>query len=31
MGGRRNVEIDVMGIDAQEEKCHTDEDMWWGF
>jgi len=28
---RRNVEMDAMGIDAQEEKCYTDEDMWRNF
>lgn len=28
---RRNVEMDAMGIDAQQEKVYTDEDMWKNF
>ena len=31
MSDRRNVEMDAMGIDAQREKCYTDEDMWREF
>jgi alkylation response protein AidB-like acyl-CoA dehydrogenase len=31
MTDRRNVEMDAMGIDAQREKCYTDEDMWRDF
>ena len=31
MSDRRNVEMDAMGIDAQREKCYTDEDMWRDF
>ena len=31
LSDRRNVEMDAMGIDAQKEKCYTDEDMWRNF
>jgi len=31
LSDRRNVELDAMGIDAQEEKIYTDEDMWKNF
>jgi len=31
LSDRRNVEMDAMGIDAQKEKCYTDEDMWKNF
>jgi alkylation response protein AidB-like acyl-CoA dehydrogenase len=31
LGDRRNVEMDAMGIDAQQEKIYTDEDMWRNF
>ena len=31
MSDRRNIEMDAMGIDAQKEKCYTDEDMWRDF
>ncbi len=31
LSDRRNVELDAMGIDAQKEKCYTDEDMWRDF
>jgi hypothetical protein len=31
LSDRRNVEMDAMGIDAQQEKCYTDEDMWRNF
>jgi alkylation response protein AidB-like acyl-CoA dehydrogenase len=31
LSDRRNVEMDAMGVDAQQEKCYTDEDMWRNF
>jgi acyl-CoA dehydrogenase len=31
MSDRRNIEMDAMGIDAEKEKCYTDEDMWRDF
>jgi acyl-CoA dehydrogenase len=31
LSDRRNVEMDAMGIDAQQEKVYTDEDMWKNF
>jgi len=31
LSDRRNVELDAMGIDAQQEKIYTDEDMWKGY
>jgi alkylation response protein AidB-like acyl-CoA dehydrogenase len=31
LSDRRNVEMDAMGIDAQQEKVYTDEDMWRNF
>jgi hypothetical protein len=31
LSDRRNVESDAMGIDAQQEKVFTDEDMWKNF
>jgi alkylation response protein AidB-like acyl-CoA dehydrogenase len=31
MSDRRNIEMDAIGIDAQKEKCFTDEDMWRDF
>jgi len=31
LSDRRNVEMDAMGIDAQQEKIYTDEDMWRNF
>jgi acyl-CoA dehydrogenase len=31
LSDRRNVEMDAMGMDAQQEKVYTDEDMWKNF
>jgi len=31
LSDRRNVEMDAMGLDAQQEKVYTDEDMWRNF
>jgi alkylation response protein AidB-like acyl-CoA dehydrogenase len=31
LSDRRNVEMDAMGMDAQQEKVFTDEDMWRNF
>jgi acyl-CoA dehydrogenase len=31
LSDRRNVELDAMGVDARNEKCYTDEDMWRDF
>ncbi len=31
LSDRRNVEMDALGTDAQQEKVYTDEDMWKNF
>lgn len=31
LSDRRNVELDALGIDAQQEKVYADEDMWRNF